>query len=131
MSDTSEKGNLLTNVFTKSRRDKKGGSEADSINSISPSTATDGSLDSLVGKTKEAAAPGVLKKLVPGSKWRRRREDEEAQRLADEEADRGRRVADRGILQDHEHDHTPPSLPTEDSGDRSSQLTEESEDDAT
>jgi len=143
MSDNSEKGNVLTQVFTKGRRDKRP-SPADSIRSASTSTTTTttvisagnnnprrGSVESLGGKTKGQEPGGVangLKKLVPlgiGAKRRQKREEQEAQRVADEEAVRGRRIAERGVL----NDDTPVHFLREEVGE-SSLLTDESEDEA-
>lgn len=145
MSDHSDKGNVLTHVFSKNRRDKKGVSPADSVRSTSTATTTTtvtsegnslrrGSAESLKNKIKGQDLNGVasgLKKLVPsslGSKRRQKREDEEAQRLADEEATRGRRVAERGVLNNESSDtNAPLHFLREDSGE--SQLTDESEED--
>lgn len=131
MSDTSEKGNLLTNVFHKSRRDRGGSSEGgDSVKSIGTASSSQrrSSIESTTSKLKGPDGASVLKKLVPdfASKRRQKKEQEQAQKEFDEGVLRGRRVADRGVLDDH----IIPTLNAEDStGSGSSQVTYESEDD--
>ncbi|KAG9240895.1 hypothetical protein BJ878DRAFT_429296 [Calycina marina] len=105
--------NGLTTIFSKGRREKKQQSAANSLRSASTAgTGTDsdhggirGSVDSVIGKLShhddETNDMTGLKKLIPkiGTKRKQRKQEQEEEQRALEEAERGRSVAERGTLE--------------------------------
>jgi hypothetical protein len=126
--------NGLAQIFSKTRsRDKKGRDSAgNSIKSTDDSLGLRGSVEEAIEKmkgstsTEDDGESNGIKKLVPkgiGSKrWQKKKEKEEGEQRASEEAARGRSVADRGTLR---NDSSSP--PVNGSGDGSSLITYDSD----
>jgi hypothetical protein len=124
--------NGLAQIFSKSRnRDKKGRDSAgNSVKSSDDGLGIRGSVEDAIEKikshttTEEDGESNGIKKLVPkgiGSKrWRMKKEKEEEEQRASEDAARGRSVAERGTLHDG-------GSPINGSGDGSSLITYDSE----
>ncbi len=128
--------NGLAQMFSKSRKDKKGRDSAG--NSVKSSSGSDGrgvrssleDLDKLKthssNVTEDGADSNGIKKLVPkvlGSKRRRKKQEREEEQIASEEAARGRTVAERGTLENDPSPHARSSG----EGDGSSIITYDSE----
>jgi len=134
--------NGLTTIFSKGRRDKKNRESAsNSLKSASSTvgTATDseshrglrGSVDSTIDRLShhddDSGESNGIKKLIPkiGAKRRQKKQEQEDEQLAMEEAARGRSVAERGTLENE--NRTPMSR--DDSTDNESQMVYEPEPD--
>jgi hypothetical protein len=123
--------NGLSQIFSKSRREKKG---KDSTNTSIKSSGSDSlgvrtSLEEAADKlkahsTEDDGDSNGLMKLVPkgiGAKRRRKQQEREEEQRISEEAARGRSVADRGTLENEDKSFI------HSSGDGSSLITDDSE----
>lgn len=128
--------NGLTQIFSKSRRDKRSkDSSTTSLNS-NHSGGLQSSLEDTIDKLKghdasdEDEEVSGIKKLVPkvlGSKRRRKKQEKEEEQQASEEIARGRTVADRGTLGDNPEPSLSPYARSTGDGDSSSLITVDSD----
>ncbi|CZR65635.1 related to GRAM domain-containing protein 2 [Phialocephala subalpina] len=120
--------NGLSQMFSKSRRDRKGKDAISTKSSSSDGLGVRASIEDAIDKLKAGDDDGEsngIKKLVPkgiGSKRRQKRQEREEEQRQSEEAARGRSVAERGTLENDVE-----GVVHHSSGDGSSLITNDSE----